>query len=144
MPNRLVGQLIEDQTPLIGAPALSVREAARQMSAKHCGSILVCDQQRLVGIFTERDLLDRVVAAGRDLDGTSLGEVMTRDPDTIDVDDRVHNAIRRMHEFGYRHLPVMDGKQVAGVVSLRDMPLVEVSAMQSELDERDSLAERLR
>ena len=97
----------------------------------------------LLGIFTERDLLDRVAAAGKDLGGTRLAEVMTKDPDTIGADAPVEEAIRKMDEFGYRYLPVVDGDgKVIGVLSTRHLPFGEVLNMRWELDERHRLAER--
>jgi CBS domain-containing protein len=112
--------------------------------AEHvCGSILVMQDDTLLGIFTERDLLMRVAAAGRDLDRTPIGEVMTREPDTIGVDEPVAEAIRRMDEFSYRYLPVIKDGKVIGVISTRHLPFGEVVAMAGELQQRHDLAERM-
>ena len=85
MPRRLVRDFLARDTVLKAEPEETVRDAAIGMAAHHCGSVLVARGDVLVGIFTERDLLARVVAAGRDLD-TRLLEVMTANPDTIAAD----------------------------------------------------------
>src|SRR5687768_6051910 len=83
MATRLVREIIQRNRPLVGRPEDTVQAAAEEMAEHGCGSILVCDGKELRGIFTERDLLVRVVAAGRDAARTRLAEVMTREPDTI-------------------------------------------------------------
>jgi CBS domain-containing protein len=88
----------------VGRTDDTVRTAAEEMAEHGCNSILVCDGQQLKGIFTERDLLVRVVAAGRDAAQTKLAEVMTREPDTIEGSEPVVEAVRRMDECGYHHL----------------------------------------
>jgi CBS domain-containing protein len=125
------------------APDDSVQAAARMMAEKGCGSILVMEGERLAGIFTERDLLTWVAAVGKDLDHTWLGAVMTRDPDTIDAEAPVKEAVRKMDAFSYRYLPVLEDGQVIGVISIRHLPFGEVLGMQWELDERHALAERM-
>ncbi|HET6469491.1 MAG TPA: CBS domain-containing protein [Geminicoccaceae bacterium] len=129
---------------IVTAPAReTVRTAARAMAAHRCGSVLVVDDDQLVGIFTERDAISRVLAAGRDPDRTPLGEVMTAEPDTIDAAAPVKEAIRRMDEFGYRHLPVMERGRLAGVISSRDLPCMDLVVMEPELEARHALAERI-
>ena len=117
---------------------------AKRMAENSCGSILVMDEGRMAGIFTERDVMVRVVAAGRDPAKTKLREVMTADPDTIGADEPVTTAVRRMDEGAYRHLPVVEGGEVVGVLSIRDIPVLELGRMAEELDERHRLAERIR
>lgn len=143
MPNRPVRELIERDRLVSAPPSATVRAACETMTENRCGSILVMEGERLLGIFTERDLLNRVAAAGKDLDRTQLKEVMTRSPDTIGADEPVKEAIRRMDEFSYRYLPVIEGGKVIGVISTRHLPFGEVLAMQWELDERHALAERM-
>ena len=88
--------------------------------------------------------MTRVAGAGKDLDRTALGEVMTRDPDTIGADQSVKEAIRKMDEFSYRYLPVLEDGRVIGVVSTRHLPFGQVLNMQWELQERHWLAEQMR
>jgi CBS domain-containing protein len=91
-------------------PRASVREACRLMAEHRCGSVLVVESGRLLGIFTEGDAMERVFACGRDPDRTPLAEVMTGEPDTIAPDAPVEDVIRRMDGFGDRHLPGVDGR----------------------------------
>ena len=79
-----------------------------------CGSILIMDRERLLGIFTERDLLVRVVATGRNPAETRLPDVMTTDIETIGGDESIEEAIRRMDEGAFRHLPVVDSEPGPG------------------------------
>ncbi len=103
-------------------PDATVRDAAKRMAEQGCGSILVTEDERLLGIFTERNLLVRVVAAGLDLTTTRLRDAMTADPETIDAEEPVEEAVRRMDEGSFRHLVVVSGEHVLGVVSTRDIP----------------------
>ena len=143
MPNRPVRECIKRDVALVGKAEDSVQLAARRMAESRCSSILVCDGERLRGIFTERDLLVRVVAAGLDPSTTPLSQVMTVDPDTIEGTAPVIEAIRRMDEFSYRHMPVVERGRVIGVISWRDLPYEDRSRMQPELDQRHTLAERM-
>ena len=143
MPTRPVREIITRDRPLVGHPDDTVRTAAEEM-AEHCyGSILVCDGGKLRGIFTERDLLVRVVAAGRDAARTRLAEVMTREPDTIGGSEPVVEAVRRMDECGYHHLPVLEEDRLLGVIRLRDVPLEIIARLERELSQRHALAERM-
>jgi CBS domain-containing protein len=121
----------------------TVQAAVARMAAEACGSILVCEHERVRGIFTERDLVARVVAPGLDPASTRLGQVMTPDPDTIESTETAREAIRRMDEFGYRHLPVTERGRIVGVLSLRDLPIETLARMQPELEQRHALTERI-
>ena len=101
-------------------PGATVREAARRMTEQGVGSVAVCEGARLVGIFTERDLL-RLSAAGADLDSTSVGDEMTRALVTVSADADIVAAARLMGERGIRHLPVVEGENLLGVVGIRDV-----------------------
>jgi CBS domain-containing protein len=111
------------------------------MAAHHCGAILVCRDDTLIGIFTERDLIAKVVALGRDLD-TPLIEVMTANPDTIAADTSIESAIRQMRDSGYRHLPVVQADRILGILSIRDLSAVEFALRQAELQSSMVLVER--
>ncbi len=125
MSQRSVAQLIKSQIVHL-APSASVREAAKLMSENHIGALLVMDEGRLAGIFTERDALNRVLAEGREADSTPLSEVMTRDPVTLSPQTAATQALRLMGEVGFRHLPVVENDKVYGVISLRDFVGVEL------------------
>jgi CBS domain-containing protein len=143
MSNRPVRECLQRDEALRGHADDTVEAAAKRMAEACCSSILICDGDRLVGIFTERDLLVRVVAADLEPRATRLHEVMTAGPDTIEAGAPVIEAIRRMDEFSYRHMPVVDDGRVIGVVSWRDLPFEERAGMQPELDQRHRLAERM-
>jgi CBS domain-containing protein len=105
--------------PLQVGPTQSVAEAVGLMRERGVGCVLVCSGDKLVGIFTERDLMRRVLALGKPLT-LPIAEVMTPDPVAIQPKEPIGAAIRHMEEGGYRHLPVVDqsGKPV-GVVSVK-------------------------
>jgi signal-transduction protein with cAMP-binding, CBS, and nucleotidyltransferase domain len=111
----------------------SVREAAKRMSQRHVGSVLVTREGALVGIFTERDLLTRVVAMGRSPDNTLLFDVMTKNPDTVAPDGAPIDALRRMTQRGFRHLPVVDNGRLIGVLSRRDFQAREIAHVEEEI-----------
>jgi CBS domain-containing protein len=101
-------------------PDESVREAVRRMSEAGVGSVAVCDGARLAGILTERDVLD-LVAAGTDLDAALVGETMTETVVTVSADDDILAAARLMGERHVRHLPVVQGENLLGIVGIRDV-----------------------
>jgi CBS domain-containing protein len=137
-----VREIMTDGAICQAPPGTSVREACRCMAEHQCGSVLVTERGRLLGIFTQGDLVRRVLAPGRDPNLTLLVEVMTADPDTIRPRESVDEAIRRMDEYGYRHLPVLDGGAVVGMVALRDCSIEDLAAMHAELETRRVVAER--
>jgi CBS domain-containing protein len=100
-------------------PGLSLTEVAKRMVAKDVGAVLVTVDERLVGILTERDVL-RAVARGID-DSTTVADWMTRDPDTLDPDESTEHAAVLMIHGGFRHLPVTEGDDVVGMLSIRDL-----------------------
>ncbi len=98
----------------------SLRKAAARMWRQQTGSLLVTDGGRLAGIITERDVL-RAVAFGADPDQSSVDEVMTAEVFTVGPDANLQDAAREMAARWIRHLPVVDGTRILGVVSMRDM-----------------------
>ncbi|MGH6960773.1 MAG: CBS domain-containing protein [Dongiaceae bacterium] len=132
MERRIVPDVIGQQLVMLPSTA-TVREAAICMSERQVGAVLVTRDGALDGIFTERDLLHRVVAPGRDPDHTRLVEVMTKNPDTIEADDYAIEALSRMSERGYRHLPVLDQGRLVGIVSRRDFLGEEIILVEEEL-----------
>jgi CBS domain-containing protein len=124
------GALFDDTVAVLG-PAepvclretATVQEAIERMLARRQAGVLVVDGEgRLVGIFTERDVLMRVAGPGRDARGTTLGEVMTRDPEALRPGDRVAYAVHSMSVAGYRTVPLVDAAQrPVGVVTVSDV-----------------------
>ena len=117
---RLLRDVVYDQTLVALTGADHVRDAARLMKHRRVGSVLVMNKDVLEGIFTERDMVYRVVADGLDPDMTPLSKVMTANPDTIDATASALDALKAMNERSYRHLPVMGEGRIIGVVSTRD------------------------
>jgi len=102
-------------------PTVTVAEAVAEMNRHRVGSILVLDGSRLVGIFTERDVLRRVVGAGVDPKTTPLADVMTQDVLTITPDATVESTMTIFTEKRCRHLPVVDGGRLVGTISIGDI-----------------------
>jgi CBS domain-containing protein len=115
------------------SPALSVLEAARTMCDKQIGAIVVSDGPIPVGVFSERDLMERVVVRGRDPSRVTVDEVMTRDIVTASPDDSPIDCMRKMQERGCRHLPVVEDGQVIAMLSLRDLLRVEIDEKNEEI-----------
>jgi CBS domain-containing protein len=101
-------------------PEATAREAARRMVEADVGSIAVCNGARLSGIFTERDVL-RLAAEGTNLDEIPVGDVMTTDLVTVSGEDDIVAAARLMGERKIRHLPVVEGENLLGIVGIRDV-----------------------
>ena len=100
-------------------PGLTLTEVAKRMVDKDVGAVLVMEGERLVGILTERDVL-RAVARGID-DSTTVADYMTRNPETLEPDESTEHAAVLMIHGGFRHLPVTDGDEVVGMLSIRDL-----------------------
>ncbi len=138
MQRRIVPDLVRNQTLASLPPTASVRDAVQVMAERHIGAVLVAIDGRLQGIFTERDVLTRVVAAGLGPDDTALGGVMTPNPDTVGPNDTALDALRRMSERGYRHLPVVDDDQMVGIVSIRDLYTAVNKELAEDLQQREA------
>lgn len=129
---RVVPDVVRSQQLLELPPTATVRGAARAMRERHVGAVLVTSKGHLDGIFTERDMVNRVVAEGRDPDHTALAEVMTADPDTIAPTTTAIEALRRMDDGGYRHLPIVERGRLIGIVSRRDFHGNEKARLEDE------------
>jgi CBS domain-containing protein len=118
---RQIAEIIEGR-PLIHADLSdSVRDVARKMSEKNVGAVAVLDSGKLVGVFSERDLMKRVVAAGLNPEKTPVEKVMTKDIIVAKPVDDLDDALEKMHSIGCRHLPVVDSGNLVGMISLRDL-----------------------
>ena len=120
MATRLVKDLLTRRTVVSAGPRMTVSEAARLMAEERIGALPVIENGRLVGIFSERDALFRVVARDLDPDTTRLAEVMTPDPVTINAKRPLRHAMRLMYDGHFRHVPVVEDGTVIGIVSVRD------------------------
>jgi CBS domain-containing protein len=138
MHRKVVPDIVSQQKIELLPASTTVRAAARNMAERHIGAVLVGQDGKLQGIFTERDLLMRVVARVRDPDSTALGEVMTADPDTVGPNDLASLALERMRTSGYRHVPVVQNGAVVGIVSLRDLYAAAKSELEEDLQQREA------
>lgn len=138
MQRRIVPDIVQNQDIRMLAPSDSVRTAVDLMAERHIGAVLIEEAGRLIGIFTERDLLTRVVAKGRDSDATQLSEVMTRNPDCLKPGDIAGDALARMTSKGYRHLPVLDGEELVGIVSIRDLYAAVKRELEEDVEQREA------
>lgn len=116
----------------------NVRQASKLMAERHIGAILVVAGGKLEGIFTERDLLNRVVAVGKDPDTVRIGEVMTRNPDTASPDETALDTLIRMQTKGYRHLPVVEEGELIGILSVRDLFAAVKRELEEDIQEREA------
>ncbi len=143
MPQRTVREIVENQRIVTAAAADNVFAASRTMLESRVGAVVVVDGSRLVGIFTERDALFRVIAAGLNPKTTKLAQVMTPEPCSIAPTGLFGHALHMMYEGGFRHVPVVENRRVVGMVSSRDALGPELKAFASELETREHIAEIL-
>jgi len=115
-----VRSVMEKKKLLTAPPDTSVSAAAKLMAKKNVGAIMVVENEHLVGIFTERDALVRVMAQDRDAKATLLADVMTTTPQTVDPSKTFGSALLMMYENGFRHVPVVEEGKVIGIVSSRN------------------------
>lgn len=121
---------------LLAAPAMSVSAAARLMADHKVGAVVIAEDGQLRGIFTERDLLNRIVAKGVDPEKTTLSRVMTRRPVTVEPGVPLGYALVLMQEKGFRHLPVTEGTKPLGIVSSRSAMDPELLEFRTEVERR--------
>jgi signal-transduction protein with cAMP-binding, CBS, and nucleotidyltransferase domain len=113
---------LQPRPPLRVHPGTSVQEAIKQLLDHNVGALLVVDQAgKLLGIFSERDLLTKIAGIHESYADLKVGDFMTASPETVTIKDALNFALHKMDCGGYRHLPVLSGDQPCGVVSVRDM-----------------------
>ncbi len=125
--------LIKNQETYQADIGQTVLETVRAMVERNIGAVPVLDNGQLVGIFSERDLMKRVVAEGRDPRTTSLAEVMTDDPLTISLNEELGNCMSVMRRNNFRHLPVCHEGKLVAMVSLRDILLQDLTDKDDEV-----------
>lgn len=143
MPYRSIRATIENQEVVSAPGSMPVREAARLMKERHVGAVLIVEEGKLAGVFTERDVMLRVVAEDRDPRATQLAEVMTRNPQTIHPDKPFPDALHLMYEGGFRHVPVVEDGRPVGVISARDALGPELEDFIYELLRREQASDIL-
>jgi CBS domain-containing protein len=130
---RSIKAIIGDRETIVVARSTSVADAARLMAIHHIGALPVVESERLVGIFTERDVLTRIVAAGRHPDTTTVGDVMSTDLIVGDVSESYDVGLARMRQAHVRHLLALNDGRLAGIVSMRDVLAADVDEKAEEL-----------
>ena len=129
-----IRDVIRDREPYSLRESASVLAAAEFMAQRRIGAVCVLDEEgKLIGVFSERDLLNRVVVPKHDPAAMKLGEVTSPLRAVIRCDETPQQALKRMEEIGSRHLPVLDGEQWVGMLSMRDLLRVELSDKGDEL-----------
>ncbi len=131
----LLSQILQTRSRVlyIQDPHQPVDQVIRLMSQEQIGAVPVCEDGRLVGIFSERDFLRRVAARGLDAAKTELAAVMTPDPVTADPTEDRLAAIRKMQGVGCRHLPIVANGAVIDMLSMRDLLFVEIEERDREI-----------
>lgn len=114
-------------------PQQTVREAATYMTEARVGAVPVIEGDRLVGVFSERDLMTRVVTPGLNPDTTPVGSVMTKDIVVADADETTEACLARMKQLHVRHLPVVSGDKLVGMLSVRNLLLLDASQKEEEI-----------
>lgn len=137
---RKMADMVRNQDPVALPPEATVKDACQRMRDRRIGAVLIIEaDRRLVGIFTGRDAVHRVLAEGKNAARTTLAEVMTRDPNAMPPGNTAIEALRRMEDGRFRHLPIVDDGKVVGIVSRFDFSGIELD----RLDEETGLWERI-
>jgi CBS domain-containing protein len=133
MANRSLSEIVRRQNPATLPLTATVQAACKIMRDRKIGAILVTGNDgRLAGLFTGRDAVGRVLAEALDPATTPLSSVMTSKPDTLSPPARAIEALRMMQDGGYRHLPLVDGARIVGIVSYADFNGLERARLDEE------------
>ena len=133
----LISDLLRNQVTISAEAHQTVFEVAQLMVEHNIGAVPVLQDGQLTGIFSERDLMIRVVVGGKDPARTLVSQVMTEDPLTVAANDSLETCMTLMKRHGFRHLPVCAGRELKGVISLRDILL-------HNLDDKDDEVRMMR
>ncbi len=137
---RRMSDIVRNQHPLTLPPTATVKHACERMRERKVGAVLVTDAEKhLLGIFTGRDAVGRVLAEGKNAAKVTLSEVMTPKPHSVPPARSAIDALRLMHDSGFRHVPIVEDGKVVGIVSKADFRGAEVE----RLDEETGLWEKI-
>jgi CBS domain-containing protein len=144
MPHRSLREIVSSQELLHVPPETTVLDAAKRMAERHVAAVLVVADGGLRGVFTERDLLRRVVVAGKDPAGVAIGDVMSPNPVSVDAGIPGYEALRVMREEGIRHIVVNGvGAEGFAILSMRDFFSGEIAEAVQEMDFQDRVWEEI-
>lgn len=122
MAAKTIGEVMTKEVVTL-PPTASLAEAAKQMKSHDIGAVIVLDDRRVTGIVTDRDIVVRAVAEGKDPSGTDLADVLSSDVATVSPDDDIEKAVELMREKALRRLPVVEDGKPVGILSLGDLAL---------------------
>lgn len=124
--------LVQDRKVYSVDASRTVLEASRFMMEHNVGAVPVLRDGQLIGILSERDIMNRVVAVGRTPGTTSVTEVMTPNPRSVSIDESLEECLFIMREFGFRHLPIVSGQELKGLISLRDVLMQQATEIERQ------------
>lgn len=140
MPRRMIRNTLADRPLITASQEMTVRAASRLMAEKRIGALLIVEGKSIIGIFTERDILTKVLAPALDPDTTPLSRVMVANPLTIRADKPLSHALQMMAEGGFRHVPVVDDDGIpVGMVSARDALGQDMVDLENDLKRMEML-----
>jgi CBS domain-containing protein len=143
MKEMTLGEIVRYRPMYVVQQDNSVLDAVRYMTEYRIGAVTVLSEGDVVGIFSERDVMTRVVVGRLDSHSTKVGEVMTKKVAVLDEDCTYKDALAIMEQLHIRHLPVMAGKRLTGCVSIRELREVEVEAREAEVEFLDDYIEKM-
>ncbi|HXG37776.1 MAG TPA: CBS domain-containing protein [Bacteroidota bacterium] len=129
-----ISEIVADRPLFSVTKDKTVAEVARFMAEKNVGAIPVTEENRLVGIFSERDVITRVVSKGLDPSRVKVGDVMTTKIVVATVDESYESCLKKMQQAHCRHLPVVSGERLVGIVSLRDLLMLDLNEKERNLE----------
>ncbi|MBL93776.1 MAG: Hypoxic response protein 1 [Alphaproteobacteria bacterium MarineAlpha3_Bin5] len=139
MQQKIVPDIIAQPNITAVSPDDTVFSAAEKMLAAHIAALVVIKKgDTLVGIITERDITQRLVAKGLDPKNTPVSDIMTTNPDTLSPNDSAGDALNLMQSRNYRHLPVAEGKKCVGIVSIRDLYAAVMQTLEEDIKEKEA------
>ncbi|MBI2058506.1 MAG: CBS domain-containing protein [Nitrospirae bacterium] len=128
-----IGEVLRKRAIIHVSPSQTAQDAAKTMAASKVGAAAVLEGDRLVGIVTERDIMNKVVAEGREPNKTPVESIMTRNLLLADADEDYDVCLSRMRQAGIRHLPLVKGDHLIGIVSIRDITFFEMEKKDEEI-----------
>ncbi|MBI3578468.1 MAG: CBS domain-containing protein [Ignavibacteriales bacterium] len=129
-----ISELVNERPLYSVTPDLTVAEVAKYMAEKNIGAIPIVEENRLVGIFSERDMITRVIAKGLEPSQTRTREVMTTRIVVATAEETYESCLKKMQQLHCRHLPIVSGEQLIGMVSLRDLLMIDIDKKEQDLE----------
>lgn len=137
--HKIIPDVVQRQDVCVLPPEATVFEGARQMAERNIAAIVIVDAaKKMIGIVTERDMTQRVLAKGLDPKAANMGQIMTRNPQTVSPDDSAADALELMQTRKFRHLPVAEDGRCVAVVSIRDLYAVVKADLEKEVRETEA------